>query len=354
MASLTRREALKLVGLLAAGSLASLAASPFSGFYPPESDRTLPIGRGRVGGEYIYRYRYPSFRSQRLGVLRRDELVNIYFTLNSPHGPLVNPVWYLTQEGFVHSGYIQRVDQAREDNPLVEQIPESGVLGEITSPMTISQRWTRSDGWRPLYRLRFSSVFWVTGVDEGPDGSPWYRLTDDLLSIHYHVPHAHVRLIPPTELAPISPDVPPEAKRIQISIAEQTLTAYEGENIVLATKISSGLPTPVDFEGDLPTDTPTGRFRVQTKMPSRHMGDGKITADPDAYELPGVPWVCLFTKDGIGLHGTYWHDNFGRRMSHGCVNLRNRDALWLYRWTNPIAGLQDWYRRELGTLIEIN
>lgn len=354
MGALTRREILKLAAGLAAGSLASIAAAPLAGFFPPESNAALPIGKGRVGADYIYRYSYPSFSSQRLGVLHRDELLDIYLDLRSPHGPLVNPVWYLLEEGFVHSGYIQRVDQAHEHNPLVENIPESGLLGEITVPLTIAQRWTRSDGWRPLYRLRYSSTFWVTGIDEGPDGAPWYRLTDDLLNIRYHVPYAQLRMVHPKEMSPLSPDVDPDEKRIQISIEEQTLTAYEGPRIVLATTISSGLPTPEDYEGKIPTDTPLGRFRVQTKMPSRHMGDGKITADPDAYELPGVPWVCLFTKDGIGLHGTYWHDNFGRRMSHGCVNLRNRDALWLYRWTNPVAGPQDWYRRELGTLIEIS
>jgi lipoprotein-anchoring transpeptidase ErfK/SrfK len=63
--------------------------------------------------------------------------------------------------------------------------------------------------------------------------------------------------------------------------------------------------------------------------------------------------VSFFTKDGIAFHGTYWHDNFGRMMSHGCVNLRNADALWIYRWTTPVIAPHQWYARELGTVVDI-
>jgi hypothetical protein len=57
---------------------------------------------------------------------------------------------------------------------------------------------------------------------------------------------------------------------------------------------------------------------------------------------------------GAALHGTYWHDNFGQRMSHGCVNMRNSDALWVYRWTTPIIQPGEWYARGRGTLVIIS
>jgi lipoprotein-anchoring transpeptidase ErfK/SrfK len=82
-------------------------------------------------------------------------------------------------------------------------------------------------------------------------------------------------------------------------------------------------------------ETPTGEFNVDRKYPSRHMGDGGLTGDLRAYELVGVPWVSFFHSAGIAFHGTWWHDNFGVPMSQGCVNLRNEDALWLFRWTSP-------------------
>jgi lipoprotein-anchoring transpeptidase ErfK/SrfK len=67
-----------------------------------------------------------------------------------------------------------------------------------------------------------------------------------------------------------------------------------------------------------------GQFRVYVKYRSQTMsGPG--------YYLPNVPYVMYFHRD-YGLHGTYWHSNFGRPMSRGCVNLRTPDAQWLYNW----------------------
>jgi hypothetical protein len=83
------------------------------------------------------------------------------------------------------------------------------------------------------------------------------------------------------------------------------------------------------------------------------MGDGQLTSDVNAYELPGVPWTMVFHKTGVALHGTYWHDNFGARMSHGCVNLRSVDAKWLFRWTEPVYDPSDWYKIGYGTLVQI-
>jgi lipoprotein-anchoring transpeptidase ErfK/SrfK len=65
------------------------------------------------------------------------------------------------------------------------------------------------------------------------------------------------------------------------------------------------------------------------------MGDGHVTADLEAYELPGVPWVSFFHETGVGFHGTYWHNDFGTPKSHGCINMRTEEARWLYRWTLP-------------------
>ena len=86
-------------------------------------------------------------------------------------------------------------------------------------------------------------------------------------------------------------------------------------------------------------------------MPSRHMGDGRITADLEAYELPGVPWVSFFTPTGVAFHGTYWHNDFGRPKSHGCINMRTEEARWLYRWTLPMVAPEETWRIARGTPI---
>ena len=104
---------------------------------------------------------------------------------------------------------------------------------------------------------------------------------------------------------------------IDVNLATQTLTAFEGNRPVNTAVVSTGLPN---------TPTPVGQFHVWIKLRYDDMrGPG--------YYLPKVPYVMYFYKD-YGLHGTYWHENFGRRMSHGCVNLTTLDAGWLFNWAS--------------------
>ncbi len=105
------------------------------------------------------------------------------------------------------------------------------------------------------------------------------------------------------------------AKWIEIDLSRQRLIAHQGNSVVLSVAVSTGLPG---------TPTPVGAYRIRTKVRSQTMtGPG--------YSLPNVQWVQYFLAS-YALHGTYWHHNFGRPMSHGCVNLTNRDARFLYNW----------------------
>ncbi len=102
---------------------------------------------------------------------------------------------------------------------------------------------------------------------------------------------------------------------IEVNLSNQTLTAWQGDVAVLNTYISSGVAA---------TPTVTGRFRIGTKYPSQRMiGPG--------YDLPGVTSVMYF-YGAYAIHGAYWHNNFGMPMSHGCVNMRDGEALMLYNW----------------------
>jgi lipoprotein-anchoring transpeptidase ErfK/SrfK len=112
---------------------------------------------------------------------------------------------------------------------------------------------------------------------------------------------------------------PTAAKAIVIDLSSQTLTAYEGSQAVFSTHISAGTAR---------TPTPVGEFAIYTKIRSQTMsGPG--------YILPNVQFVAYFYS-AYAIHGAYWHDSFGRPMSHGCVNMRNIDAEWLYGWA-PIG-----------------
>ena len=104
-------------------------------------------------------------------------------------------------------------------------------------------------------------------------------------------------------------------KWIDIQLSTQTLTAYEGDTPVLTALVSTGVP-------GLPT--PQGEYTIYRKVRSQVMsGPG--------YYLTNVEFVSYFYK-GYAFHGTYWHNNFGQPMSHGCVNMTNADAQWVYEW----------------------
>ncbi len=183
-------------------------------------------------------------------------------------------------------------------------------------------------------------------MDEGPDGDVWYRVFDELVGFPYHVPAIHLRPIPFDEWSPIAPDMPLEQKRIEVNLSKQVLTAYESEQVVFQTTISSGIATALKDPKALSTQTPVGEFRILSKYPSKHMGNGNLFAGPDDYELPGVLWTCFF-------HGTYWHDNFGTPMSRGCVNMRIEEAKWLFRWVRPLHEPHRIYTPGYGTRVVI-
>lgn len=122
--------------------------------------------------------------------------------------------------------------------------------------------------------------------------------------------------LPPTTVPPASGE-----KWIDVNLTAQQVTAYEGNQAVLVTSVSTGLAS---------TPTVTGRYNIYSKVALQAMsGPG--------YYLPNVPWVMYFYR-GYSFHGTYWHSNFGQPMSHGCVNMRTPDAKWLYDWA-PIGTL---------------
>ncbi|MBN1665550.1 MAG: L,D-transpeptidase [Anaerolineales bacterium] len=346
--SISRRDFIKLCAL----AMSSTAFRPISDWMGGDELPILdPIGIVRVTVREVDIFAVPDIESEPIGVRTRDQLLPIYEDLAKPGSSNVTPRWYRLSDGYIFSAYTQRVDD-RHLNPVARYIPEGGQLGEITVPYTRAMRDTFTYGWIPIYRLYYQSVHWVTGIAEGPDRHPWYQITDELLKIEYYVPATHVRLIAAQELTPISPEVPWEHKRVEVVLKDQTLVAYEYDQIVLSTLVSTGIPG-LSPPGEPPSHTPAGKFNVIVKMPSKHMGDGQLTSDIHAYDLPGVPWVSFFDRDGYAFHGTYWHHNYGRRMSHGCVNMDPDEAKWLYRWFLPETGADTWEQRGYGTQIII-
>ncbi len=279
-------------------------------------------------------YREPNDKSAIVAQLFRDELANIYEEVEAAE-PTYNPIWYRVWGGYVHRARLQKV-KLLYNKPLTI-IPEgTRQLSELTVPYTQAMRHTKTYGWQPNLRLYFGSVHWITAIDEGPDGEAWYRVFDELVSFPYHVPAIHLRPIPPEEWSPLSSDLTLEQKRIEVNLGQEVLAAYANGQKILETMIASGITTAQRNPKALSTQTPMGEFRILSKYPSKHMGNGNLFATPDDYELPGVPWTCFFHEAGYAFHGTYWHDNFGTPMSRGCVNMRIDEAKWLFRWVHPI------------------
>ncbi len=117
---------------------------------------------------------------------------------------------------------------------------------------------------------------------------------------------------------------------IDIDLFEQTLTAYVGDRMVYATLISSGVDR-------YPTEQ--GIFRIWAKTRIDKMSGG--VPGKDYYYLEDVPWQMYFYKN-FAIHAAYWHDYFGIRQSHGCINVAPADARWLFDWTKPQAGKDNW------------
>ena len=120
-------------------------------------------------------------------------------------------------------------------------------------------------------------------------------------------------------------------KWIDVSIKKQMLVAYEGRRAVYATLVSSG----IGGMGDPATTRATvrGSFLIHAKHVSGTMDGDEST---DSYELHDVPYIQYFFE-GYALHAAFWHDDFGKPRSHGCINLAPADAAWLFDWTDPIV-----------------
>lgn len=116
----------------------------------------------------------------------------------------------------------------------------------------------------------------------------------------------------------------PGERWIDVDLDTQILVAYEGELPVYATMVSTG---------GRETPTEIGEYRMWLKESEADM-NGLNGEDP--YSVATVPWTQFFSpENGLALHTAYWHDQFGTRRSHGCINLAPRDARWLYFWSEP-------------------
>jgi lipoprotein-anchoring transpeptidase ErfK/SrfK len=133
-----------------------------------------------------------------------------------------------------------------------------------------------------------------------------------------------------TNPGPAPRDLGKDEKWIDVNLKSQTLVAFEGDKPVFATAVSTGKEDKEDKDKD--HKTPTGTWRIREKHIAATM-DGDVAQD-GPYSIEDVPWIMYF-NGSYALHGAFWHNNFGRQQSHGCVNLAPIDAKSMFGWTEP-------------------
>lgn len=249
-----------------------------------------------------------------------------------------NQRWVEIEQGFIWAPYLQPVKN--QINTPLSVLPETslglGLWAEVTIPYVdlivtnppARSPWLKED---QTPRLYYSQVLWIDQIKKDEEGQTWYRVNErygygDLFLAKGEA----FRPLSEDEISPIHPEL--ENKKIVVNIAHQTLACYEGNEEVFLALVSTGIRSDMYGNRVEKWEPPLGLRPIWRKLVSVHMSGGTTGG---GYDLPGVSWTSLFEGNGVAIHSTFWHNNFGEEMSHGCVNASPEDAKWIFRWTNP-------------------
>jgi hypothetical protein len=345
----SRRDFLKLTGL----GLGALAFNPlpraFEGVRPlPSFPQGEHLGRVVVTPNF-YSTEIKSQPNSLASTIRnapQDEVLawNRIVLGSEAYGGTARK-WFETPEGYVYAPHMLPV-QNLPNTPL-QALPEGkpGFWAEVTVPYVDLQltngpaspmvKYSLQTG-QPV-RLYYGQVVWLDQVGPDASGVTAYRFNEspghgygygDL----FLADAAAFYPLSEEDVAPIHPEVDPATKRVVIDATaeRQTLSCFEGNTEVYFCRISSGYGERFS--------TPVGSQAVAWKIISIHMAAN--TGSDSGYDTIAVPWPVFFnTNAGAAVHGVFWHNDFGVRRSHGCVNALPEDAKWIFRWTAPAISL---------------
>ncbi|NLE43909.1 MAG: L,D-transpeptidase [Chloroflexi bacterium] len=354
---MTRRNLLKLIAASAAAATLAPAFHARASYprfpVPPDpgesSDTDVWAFMGRAIHTVAF-YAEPSTGSGRLDSRARDQAFPILGEVRAPFSAH-NDLWYKTPLGYVHSAWVLPV-RVYPPQPFIADVGEWGFWGEVSQIYTDAYAQPSVNSGR-IYRFYGSTVYHVIEAHMDEQGTGWYKVYDEFppTSPRFQwVMARDVRRIPRREMSPINPFV--GNKRIEVDLGQQRLTCLEGDHVAFTTLVASGLGGA--------TATPTGEMHVLLKQASRHMSNYPYPGGPeplgDLFDLPGVPWNIFFDLSGTAIHGAYWHNDYGVRRSHGCLNVSADAARFIYRWCYPIGGFEDDFiqsTRHVGTPVII-
>lgn len=335
---ISRRKFLKNSSLMIAGFLLRPASQFLEMFEFPAADR---LGRVNVGKVEVKNR--PNADSHTVGVLYEDAVVAWIREVVGTNPYRNNQRYVETPEGYIWAPYLQPVRNI--PNQPNQSLPDSsrgpGMWVEVSVPyvdLLLANPPARSPGLQNRIeinlppRLYFSQISWVDQTKLGQDGRILYRVNEPFGSYGdiYWASGEAFRPLTADEISPINPNA--MDKRIEVNITRQTLSCLEGQNEVYFCRISSGALWDAWGNAVDAWATPLGKFPIWRKLISLHMS-GRSSGG--GWDLPAIAWTSLFAENGVAIHSTFWHNNFGEPMSHGCVNASPDDAKWIFRWTSP-------------------
>ena len=374
--NLSRREFLKLAGL----GLGALALRPFKSFEMESlhSPKRLPqfpnseiIGR-IVTGDVSLRNRPtndPGLNTE-IAKLAPDDLVEWWReVVGNVVGGLSNQTYLETTQGFIYSSMVQPT-RNRPNTPITEMpAGQPGFWAEVTVPYidlahegVIASPWLKDN---ILYnfppRLYYSQVVWIDQIRQN-NGFVEYRWNEDANGHGYGYggygeffwgDGAGFKVLTEDDVSPISPNIDPKEKSIVVNLDYQTLSCLEGKKEVYFCRTSTGKAfDPITGLRSDKLATPVGNLITHWKIISKNMTAGDSQA---GYSTPAVPWCTFVSGEGVAIHGAFWHNAFGEKWSHGCINVKPQDAKWIFRWTTPHISLAQSEMRlslpEHGTIV---
>lgn len=269
-------------------------------------------------------------------------------------GGLNNQRYVETPQGYVYGSVLQPTRNL--PNAPIAEIPagQPGFWAEVTVPyVDLAHEGAVASPWLQDHiaynfppRLYYGQVVWIDRIRTS-NGFAEYRWNED-------APHGYgygaygeffwgdgaaFKILTDADIAPISPDMDPNDKRIEVDLDFQTLSCYERNAEVYFCRISSGQKGILDLltgEVNNKLATPVGNLLTHWKIISLNMTAGTFQA---GYSTPAVPWTTMISGEGIAIHGAFWHNAFGEKRSHGCINVTPEDAKWIFRWTTPYVSL---------------
>jgi len=358
--NLSRREFIKLAGV----GLGALAFKPYTAFdleYVSKPRRLPQFPPSEIIGRVLepdidLRNRPtndPGINTS-IGKLPADTLVEWNRqVIGNVVGGLNNQKYIETPQGYIYGSVLQPTRNL--PNTPISAMPagQTGFWAEVTVPyVDLAHEGVVASPWMQDHivynfppRLYYGQVVWIDQV-RTTNGFAEYRWNEDANGHGYGYgaygeffwgDGAGFKILTEEDVAPINPNVDPNEKRIEVDLDYQTLSAYEGNTEVYYCRISSGLsydPATGEVGGKLAT--PVGSLLTHWKIISLNMTAGSFQS---GYSTPAVPWSTMVSGDGIAIHGAFWHNAFGEKRSHGCINVTPEDAKWIFRWTTPYVSL---------------